>query len=74
MGYRDKETGFHTNDAESENARLKQWNRHRMGQLRIFKEDMDEYMFYINYGTSMSVVMEGLGAANGGAVRNKLLK
>ena len=73
-GYRDKATGFHTNDVESENDRIKTWNRHRMGQLRLHKNDMDEYMFYVNYGKDMSVVMEGLAAANGGAFKNKTLK
>ena len=72
-GYRDKATGFHTNDVESENNRIKKWSRHRMGHLRLRKGDMDEYMFYVNYGTDMSVVMEGLGVANGGGLKNKLL-
>ena len=32
--WRDPDTGFHTNDVESENARLKLWLRSRYGKLR----------------------------------------
>ena len=44
-GYRDARTGFHTNDAESENARLKKWSRSRYGQLYLTDNEMDEYAF-----------------------------
>ena len=72
-GYRDKATGFHTNDAESENARLKKWNRHRYGQLQLNANEMNEYIFYINIGDSMSAVLGGLAVSNGGAVVNRVL-
>ena len=58
--YRDKSTGFHTNDAESENARLKRWNRQRYGRLAVSEEEMMEYTFYVNVGKSISSVMKGL--------------
>ena len=45
-----------------------------MGQLHLHKGDMGEYMFYMNYGNTMSIVMEGLAASNGGAFKNKPLK
>jgi hypothetical protein len=35
VGYRDQSTGFHSNDIESENARLKTWLRTRYTKLRI---------------------------------------
>jgi hypothetical protein len=35
VGYRDQSTGFHSNDFESENARLKTWLRTRYTKLRI---------------------------------------
>ena len=72
-GYRDVETGFHTNDAESENSRVKGWNRHRYGKLMVTKEEMDEYVFYVNVGEGIGDVMKGLAYANGGVVKNDLL-
>ena len=33
--FRDAETGFHTNDVESENKRLKDWARHHYSRLLI---------------------------------------
>ena len=73
-GYRDRRTGFHTNDAESENSRLKQWNRHRYSQLQLNVGEMDEYIFYINVGQSIDNVLGGLAVANGGALRNRRLQ
>ena len=73
-GYRDRKTGFHTNDVESENARLKLWNRHRYGKLQLNRQELDEYVFYANIGGSMSDVLGGLAVSNGGAVRNFVLK
>ena len=33
VGFRDRASGFHSNDVESENARIKQWLRKRYGKL-----------------------------------------
>ena len=71
--YRDKETGFHTNDAESENSRLKAWNRLRYGKLNITPCDMDEYIYYINVGSGMGAVLDGLAHSNEFVAKNKLL-
>ena len=72
--FRDPQTGFHTNDAESENNRLKKWSRMRYNKLQLNTCEMDEYIFYINVGSSMSSVFHGLRMANGGPCKNKLLK
>ena len=69
--YRDNATGFHTNDAESENARLKGWSRQRYGRIQLNKDEMDEYMSYVNLGDSASIVLKGLALSNGAAVRNR---
>jgi len=71
--YRDVKTGFHTNDVESENARLKGWSRKRYGRLNITVEEMDEYVFYVNVGGQMRDVMRGLAYSNGGVMRNACL-
>ena len=72
--FRDPQTGFHTNDSESENNRLKKWSRMRHNKLQLNTCEMDEYIFYINVGSSMSAVFHGLTMANGGPCKNKLLK
>ena len=64
-GYRDVDTGFHTNDAESENKRLKTWSRSRFGKLHLQLSDTNEYIFYINIGKDHDSVMKGLAYANG---------
>ena len=69
-GYRDVKTGFHTNDAESENSRLKRKNRIRYGQLQLNEKELSEYCFYVNLGSSMSKVMEGLALSNAGVMKN----
>ena len=71
--YRDAATGFHTNDAESENLRVKRWSRHRYGRLSLSANDMDEYVFYINVGEGMAAVMKGLAMSNGMVVTNAFL-
>ena len=68
--YRDKKTGFHTNDVESENARAKGWSRKRYGLLHLSEEEMDEYVFYVNIGGAMASVMRGLAASNDFVARN----
>ena len=72
--YRDPLTGFHSNDAESENSRLKRWNRGRYRKLQLDKHEMDEYVYYINIGGGMGAVMNGLAMANGGAAVNRTLR
>ncbi|CAE7258973.1 unnamed protein product [Symbiodinium sp. CCMP2592] len=57
--FRDPATGFHTNDAESENGRLKKWSRRRYGKLSLDILEMDEYVFYVNVGTDMSSILKG---------------
>eukprot|EP00439_Symbiodinium_sp_Y106_P087449 s33_g54.t2 len=71
--FRDPSTGFHTNDAESENNRLKKWSRTRYGKLQLNASEMDEYVFYVNVGSSLCDVFHGLAMANGGACSNRLL-
>ena len=58
--FRDRETGFHSNDIESENNRLKAWARHRYSRLQLTEEDLHEYTFYINKGSLMADVMQAL--------------
>lgn len=72
-GYRDPKTGFHTNDVESENARIKRWNRARYGRLNVIADEMDEYIFYTNVGSDMASVFKGLAHGNGGILRNPIL-
>jgi len=73
-GWRDTETGFHTNDAESENNRVKGWSRHRYGRLSITELDMQEYVFYVNGGSDISLVMKGLAyGSDAGYFRNKII-
>ena len=66
--YRDSATGFHTNEAGSENNRLKKWNRQRYGTLTMNEDEMAEYVFYVNLGSSFSSVMHGLAASSHGNV------
>jgi len=72
-GYRDTITGFHTNDVESENKRLKFWSRSRYGRLVIEAAELDEYVFYINIGDTMTAVMKGLAHANPRVATNVVL-
>lgn len=71
--YRDQETGFHTNDAESENRRVKTWSRSRYGRLMLNADEMNEYVFYANVGDSMGDVLKGLAFASGGVAKNPYL-
>ena len=80
--FRDRVTGFHSNDIESEFSRLKSWLRHRYGALRLGgaagedAADMDiedgdlcEYMYYINIGSDMHDVMDAIVGLNGRAYK-----
>ena len=58
--FRDRATGFHANDIESENVRLKEWSRHRYCRLRLTELDLYEYAFYVNVGKHFSDVMKAL--------------
>jgi len=71
--YRDAAAGFHTNDAESENFRVKHWSQHRYGRLSVIVGDMDEYVFYANVGEGMVAVMKGLALSSGMVVTNAFL-
>ena len=65
--------GFHTNDVESENNRIKHWARARYSTLKLEESDMYEYVFYTNVGKSMTDVMHGLAVANGERYRRVIL-
>ena len=71
VNFRDPVSGIHTNDIESEWARLKAWYRkkfmhfgiksHAEGEAarrEIMELHLYEYMFYTNVGRSMSQVMQ----------------
>ena len=64
--WRDPETGWHTNDVESENNRIKRWSRKRYGRLLITSSDMDEYIYYTNVGRDIVSVMRAVALASGG--------
>jgi len=74
MEFRDRETGFHSNDIESENERLKHWSRTRNGTLRLTELDLHEYSFYINGGDAVEDIMKALSIAGGGNGRGFYLK
>lgn len=71
--YRDSATGFHTNDAESENARIKSWSRSRYGHLHLNENELHEYVYYINIGNSLTAVMAGLAKHGGGKAANQFV-
>lgn len=73
VGWRDVETGWHSNDIESENNRLKHWSRVRYSALKISELDMHEYAYYVNAGDTMADVMLGLAVAGGGLGRAQLI-
>ena len=58
--FRDRATGFHSNDIESENQRLKHWSRIRYGRLMLSELDVHEYAYYVNVGHTMHLVFQGL--------------
>ena len=67
------ETGWHSNDIESENNRLKHWSRVRYSALKISELDMHEYAYYVNAGDTMADVMLGLAVAGGGLGRAQVI-
>jgi hypothetical protein len=68
-GWRDPITGYHSNDIESENHRVKNFLRKRYGRLQLDPEALDlvEYMFKVNRGRTFAVFMSALAQAQGGA-------
>lgn len=54
IGWRDTVTGFHSNDIESENSRLKGWLRARYTDLRISVQDQTGGEETYNYAGSIS--------------------
>ena len=58
--FRDRATGFHSNDIESENNRIKHWSRVRYGRLSLDELDLHEYAFYINVGRDMKTICKYL--------------
>ena len=64
--FRDPETGYHTNDVESENERFKRCIRGRSGRVHVEDSDLEEYMYYVNVGASMESVLTGLRIASEG--------
>ena len=73
LGWRDTTTGYHSNDIESENARIKIRFRRIYGKLRITELDMYEYTFSINKGLTITNVMDAFSLMNGGKLKNNLL-
>ena len=66
VSWRDAETGWHSNDIESEFSRLKHWNRVRHGSLMVDELDLHEYTFTVNGGREMTDIMLGLCTSVGG--------
>ena len=56
--WRDRKTGFHTKDIESENNWMKHWSKVRYGRLSLTELDMHEYALYVNMGADMKSVMK----------------
>ena len=57
--FRDRDSGFHSNDIESENNKIKQWLRARYGALKLGRTknldcdtilDLSEYVYRANIG------------------------
>ena len=78
--WRDPDSGYHTNDVESENHRMKMWLRQRYSKLRLNRMseegneseldsvcvyDVYEYCHYVNVGKSMEAVMQSVRVASG---------
>ena len=68
--FRSTESGFHTNDVESENNRLKSWNRQRYGKLQLDEDELSEYTYYVNLGHGIGTVLRGFATAAGGCAAN----
>ena len=66
VNWRDAETGWHSNDIESEFNRFKHWSRVRYGVLSVTELDLHEYSFYINGGDKVDDALKGIGVSAGG--------
>eukprot|EP00929_Paragymnodinium_shiwhaense_P114337 TRINITY_DN82699_c0_g1_i1.p1 TRINITY_DN82699_c0_g1~~TRINITY_DN82699_c0_g1_i1.p1 ORF type:complete len:150 (+),score=29.59 TRINITY_DN82699_c0_g1_i1:280-729(+) len=71
LGFRERATGFHSNDVESENNRVKKWLRGRYGCLKLGRTknldsdtilDLYEYVFKVNVRDSFRDFMEAVAA------------
>ena len=71
-GWRDTETGYRTNDIESENARIKGWARKLYGRVILTENDLYEYTFWVNCGRGLAGAMEALAADSGGALAKSI--
>ena len=58
--WRDRATGFHSNDIESENQRIKAFARARYSQLQLSDADVHEYAYYVNVGDALPDVAPAL--------------
>ena len=71
LGFREVSSGFHSNDIESEFARMKTWRRQRYGRLATkglgpeTDGDMYEYVFYVNIGSGIDAVLRAVRAYEG---------
>ena len=65
-GWRDSETGYHSNDIESENARVKGWARKVYGKLILTELDLFEYQWSVNTGGGFTELMNAFAFSNGG--------
>ena len=66
VNWRDVETGWHSNDIESEFNRFKHSSRVRYGVLSVTELDLHGYSFYVNGGDEVADVMKGLSFSAGG--------
>ena len=73
QGFRDRVSGFHSNDVESENNRIKRFLRKRYGKLCLGRYkvidndtvlDLYEYAFRVNVGHSFETYMMALRESN----------
>jgi hypothetical protein len=71
--FRDSKTGFHSNDVESENQRIKSFLRARYGVLKLgrYKKldndtvlDLYEYVYRVNVGETMEDFMDAMAKAS----------
>ena len=64
--WRNAKSGFHTKDIESENNKVKDWNRARYSILKLTGRDFNDYTYYSNGGGDpMKDIMKGLAASAG---------
>ena len=73
VAFRDRASGFHSNDVESENNRIKRFLRKRYGALNLGKHknlsnetvlDMYEYVYRVNADSTFAGYMKAMAIAN----------